>query len=260
MRGFGKHGRDAVPPSAAAITSYEQALYPPRAYRVHHQPTATRADALVLPSIAADTVCEPRPEAVRTTGFRAAAEEPGPAPPRPPAAAAYLSCFVPSPAEAFAFDMAEALAEPLNALHYAEVVGAGGARLRGVMAAAGVPLELLLPAPELTGIGSSVPLTTPAAQRRALAVRAHRLPPPPRPVRRGGKVSMPEAPPPPGRGHPGDDGSGSKRRRTEGEEDGSGSQAEDSEELSVSLHRSDDDDDNVEGFSGGSDRDDDAFF
>lgn len=172
MRGaFGRSRLEKPQQPGLLITSYDDALYPPRAYRYHvqqavpplrvsppaalqHAPgtswTVPTPALIVLPSIDADSICEPHAvKASSLTGPGGSATTPAltpattssglsaGAPPPPPSHALvmekkappqlrqFVDCFVPSASaseDMMAFQQVMACREPLNVFHYPQLL------------------------------------------------------------------------------------------------------------------------------------------
>ncbi|CCW63511.1 unnamed protein product [Phytomonas sp. EM1] len=169
MRGFlGRNNADKLQP-VSNITSYEEALYPPRPYRYHLQqdsivpstsltaspsPNASHSASsppplVVLPSIDADSICEPHSQQSqaqqhlqtrRPTGtIPGASASSGAAVNKrpPPCLSKFFDCYVPSPLEMDERALFDVLGgpqsswcEPLNIFHYTNLIFEGPPCLR----------------------------------------------------------------------------------------------------------------------------------
>ncbi|EPY25713.1 hypothetical protein STCU_06530 [Strigomonas culicis] len=252
--GFGRNRLDKQHPSTCAIRSYAEARYPPRAYHYHQQlrpeaPGGGRpaAAAIVLPSIDADAICEPHLRVVATPSLpnargRATVQTTTEVEKRPPPNLRdCFACYVPDAytSGVLAWAALEPYREPLNVLHYPELLPPHGT-VAAQLSALGLPTEL---AQVYSGGGGGGGRTVSAARLR---VRPVRRPVPPRPMRRGAKVTMPSP-------VLGPQGAARKRPRPERLDDGGDSEDPDrgsgeDEEMSGNFFNEDDDDEN-----GGSD-------
>lgn len=175
MRGFyGRHRVDK-PQASLVVDSYDTALYPPRAYHCLTVERGSVADpnTVMLPSIDSDSVCKP---------FIKDAQSPNLAQHKP-TLLEYFSCFVsPSMRNSSSVHYVRGL-EALNVLHYSEL-------WQTSQGAAFSPLAKIIP--DLVPLSISL---KPLDSVHKISIRHVPRAKPPKPTRRGAKVTLEEVTP-----------------------------------------------------------------
>lgn len=244
MRGFfGRQRGEKPPASVAVIDSYETSLYPPRPYRCHTiegggvggSPDHNAA-VIVLPSIDADSVCQPFTKDTQTVNKNQ----------RKPVLKEYFSCFV-SPSCCNGEILVPPVAEPLNIFHYVTpTLSTSNSENDGgdLACLIGLPVEL-----RRFNVGYRSKIME---KPKDILIPRFRRKRPPKPTRRGGKVTVSE----PSAAVVALSARTVKRPR---EDEDLGSQAslnsaeDDDDDVSVQYEADDDDDGVSDGFDAGGD-------